>query len=418
MSLQGPIIIVSETGAADVHAALSANNAFPLIDATWADAATAFVSIKPSAVVIADPGPPRSEASARMLCLQVATSAGALVPVIARTIEGHDAAVPIALPASDALPAAHLLARLQSALRVRALHATVLRRIESYGSQHGKLPALPVGDALEDATVMIVGRGGFYPALSEAMGRRLSVIGALTAETATKHLASRDIDGIVIGEGFNPRAVEGFLAQLAQEDRFRAMPVAVTGNVSPGLAAMLPNIDVVPADAGRIMARMIAPVRQHAFARRLKRMLHTLDSDGIFDAQTGLLTPQHFWHELKKLIDDAGRSSEALSLGRFSFEGSVVSRTADDAARMLTRLTRESDFACRDDDGSILVAFAQTDLRDAHLIARRTAAVLRQNMTGPDRSVAANVTLAALKPNDTLDSLMMRVHGGAVVAAE
>jgi hypothetical protein len=32
--------------------------------------------------------------------------------------------------------------------------------------------------------------------------------------------------------------------------------------------------------------------------------------------------------------------------------------------------------------------------------------------------VTANVTLATLKTNDTLDSLMLRVNGGEVVAAE
>ena len=44
----------------------------------------------------------------------------------------------------------HLLARLQSAMRVRALHDTVLRRIELFASHDGKLPMVPVGDALDD----------------------------------------------------------------------------------------------------------------------------------------------------------------------------------------------------------------------------------------------------------------------------
>ena len=62
-------------------------------------------------------------AAARMLCLQVATLNGPIVPVIARVRGDEDAAVPIALPADAALPVERLLARLQSAMRVRALHA-------------------------------------------------------------------------------------------------------------------------------------------------------------------------------------------------------------------------------------------------------------------------------------------------------
>jgi hypothetical protein len=93
-------------------------------------------------------------------------------------------------------------------------------------------------------------------------------------------------------------------------------------------------------------------------------------------------------------------------------------RAVNDAARLVTRLTRESDFASRDDDGAILIGFGNTDLRDAHPIARRIASVLKNSMRATDGVVDANVTLATLKPDDTLDSLLTRVYGGGVVAAE
>ena len=94
MSLQGPIIVVAEEPASDLTAALSAAGAFPIIEANWTDAPTAFVSVKPNAVVIAEPGPPPSEASARMLALQIATGTGPTVPVIGRTKPDGDAAIP------------------------------------------------------------------------------------------------------------------------------------------------------------------------------------------------------------------------------------------------------------------------------------------------------------------------------------
>jgi hypothetical protein len=116
-------------------------------------------------------------------------------------------------------------------------------------------------------------------------------------------------------------------------------------------------------------------------------------------------------------MDEAFHQSHALSLGRFAFIGNLPERARHDAARLVTRLTRESDFACADDDGGILIAFGQTDLHAAHVIARRTAAALRNSLLGHG-PVTANVTLATLKANDTLDSLMLRVNGGEVVAAE
>jgi hypothetical protein len=423
MSLQGPIIVVADTPSEELVAALGAAGAFPIIEASWTDAPTAFVSVKPCAVVIAEPGPPPSDASARMLCLQIATASGPTVPVIARTIGDEALPVPIALATDMNLPAERLITRLRSALRVRALHSTVLRRIESYGAEHGKLPALPVGDPLEDATVMIVGRGPLYPALSVAIGERVGLLGALSVETAARHLNSRDIDGIVIGDGLNQRMVEAFLTVLTQDDRFRNIPVSVIGDIPADLAERLPHVDRFTGSATNVIARMIPLVRLHAFEARLKRMLTALESKGIIDPQSGLLTPEAFWQELNKAVKDSGQQGHALTIGRFSFDGDLPDRTRKDAARLTTRLIRDSDFGCCEDDGGILIAFGQTDLRSAHLIARRIAAVLRNTMLTPVGAtkfgpIAANVTLATLKGTDTLDSLMLRVNGGEVVAAE
>src|SRR5690348_6900943 len=116
MSLQGPIIVVATHPCGDLVQALGAAGAFPIIEATWTDAPTAFVSVKPCAVVIADAGPAPSEASARMLCLQIATAAGPMVPVLAHVGEDGDLPVPIALGASAP---DILIARLRTALRVR-----------------------------------------------------------------------------------------------------------------------------------------------------------------------------------------------------------------------------------------------------------------------------------------------------------
>jgi len=421
MSLQGPIIVVAEDPATELVEALSAAGAFPIVEAKWADAPTAFVAVKPAAVVVAEPGRPPSESSARMLCLQIATVNGPFVPSIAYVQGEQEAAIPAALPADIALPVERLIARLRSALRVRALHETVLRRIEMFAARGGTLPSLPVNDALEDATVLIVGRGPLYPALSVAIGERVNMVGALGVETAARHLNARDIDGIVVGDGFSPRMVEAFLTVLAQETRFRDIPVAVIGEAPADFADSLPNIDHVDGDPVRIVPRMLPLVRMHAFETRLKRMLKSLDAEGIFDPDTGLLTRDAFWRDLGRAMAQAGERSQALSIARFSFDGPADARASLDGARLLTRLIRDIDFATREDDGNILIAFTQTDLRHAHVVVRRIAGALRNAMFAgqrPQEQVAANVTLATVKSGDTLDSLMLRVMGSRVVAAE
>ena len=420
MSLQGPLIVVAEQPAAELAQALSAAGAFPIVESKWADAPAAFVTVKPAAIVIAEPGAPANIASARMLCLQVATVNGPIVPVVARVCGVEDVAVPIALPADATLPVDRLLARLQLAMRVRALHATVLRRIELFTSHDGKLPALPVGDALVDATVLIAGRGPLYPTLSVAMGERVKVAGALSVEAAARHLNARDVDGIVVGDGFSPRMVEAFLTVLAQEPRFRDIPVAVIGDTPPEFADALPNIEHVAADPARLVARIIPLVRLRAFEARLKRMLKSLDTDGVFDPQSGLLTRDSFWHDLKMAISEAADRSMPLSVARFSFGKKLDEPASIDATRLMSRLIRNIDFATRDEEGAILVAFTQTDLRNTHVTVRRIATSLKRMILAPqgEEPPATNVTLATLKAGDTLDTLMMRVVGSRMVAAE
>jgi hypothetical protein len=421
MSLQGPMIVVAEKPATTLVEALAAAGAFPIVEAKWADAPTAFVSVKPSAVVIAEPGPPASESSSRMLCLQIATVNGPIVPTIALAAGDHDAAIPLALTADASLPLERLIGRLTSAMRVRALHATVLRRIELFASHGGRLPQMPVGDALEDATVLIAGRGPLYPALSVAIGEQAKMIGAFSVEAAAKQLNERDIDGIMIGDGFSPRMVEAFLTVLAQDSRYHEIPIAVIGDAPPDFAESLPNIDHVAGDPARLVSRTVPLVRMRAFESRLKRMLKTLDTEGMFDPETGLLTRDSFWRDLTKSVAEAADRSQALSIARYCFDGAIDARTRLDGARLVTRLIRNIDFACRDDDGAILIAFTQTDLRSAHVVARRIAGTLKNSMTAPHRGhdpVTANVTLASLKNGDTLDSLMQRVMGSRMVAAE
>jgi len=141
----------------------------------------------------------------------------------------------------------------------------------------------------------------------------------------------------------------------------------------------------------------------------------------VIDPDTGLLGAAAFWRDLDRAVKDAEVSGGSLSVARFSFEETNDGRAHLDAARLFSRLVRNIDFACRDQDGSILAAFTETDLRSAHVVARRIASVLRQTMLTPDRDrrmIKPTITLATLKPNDNLSTLVARVGSYPKVATE
>ena len=88
-----------------------------------------------------------------------------------------------------------------------------------------------------------------------------------------------------------------------------------------------------------------------------------------------------------------------------------MQRTRRDAARILGRLMRAADFAALRDDQSIVTAFAETDLREAHVIVRRLASVLRHTALGPGgkSKIDPSVTLATVKPTDTAETVLKRL---------
>jgi GGDEF domain-containing protein len=423
MSLQGPIVVVADQKDEELISTLAAGGAFPVVGATWRDAADAITRIAPAAIVAA--GSATSPEDAAALQAAIDATAAPYMPVIVRTADAAVPAIADALPIGANAPADRIAIRLASALRVRTLHATALRRADALTGQCDDLPALPEADPIEDATVIVTGRGRGYPALSIAVGERVGLIGALSVETAAKYLTARDVDGIVIGEGFNPRTVEAFLTVLAEDTRFRDLPIALLPDLPASIDTdRLPNLEPVAGEPAQIIERMLPLVRQHAFEARLQRQLDALEAKGLLDPQTGLFTTTAFLRELNRAVDDARVRGNAMTLARFTFPGTVDRRASMDAARLVSRLVRSADFACRANDGSILLAFSETALRSAHVVARRIANVLRHTMLsaegddGRPMRVDPTITLAALKSNDTVETLLARVSEPVAVAAQ
>lgn len=233
MSLQGPILIVGGRSGDGLVQAFAGQGAFPVIEASWAEARRAVDEIKPSAIVASDPADADSK-PALALSRRIA-GVVPFIPLIVRLRADEPLALPDALPIAADAPVERLVARVSSALRVRALHAAVLGRAHTLKAERNIIAELPAGDPLDEATVLVVGRGRNHPTLSVAVGERMAVMGALSIESAASCLKAREIDGIVIGDGLPSVSVDAFLSVLAEDARFRELPVGAL-RVCDGIA--------------------------------------------------------------------------------------------------------------------------------------------------------------------------------------
>jgi GGDEF domain-containing protein len=421
MSLQGPIVVIAGEVDAVLLRALESAGASPVVGAVWDKAAKVVARLAPSAIVVTQAARPDD----RRMFEKVAQAIAGFplyTPVLACTESGTLDAIPGALPMAADATYERIVARLGSALRVRTLHATVMRRASLLAGNDTASLDWPAGDPLDDATVLVTGRGRSYPGLTTAVGERVGLIGALSVETAARYLNARDLDGIVIGEGFGPPTLAAFLTALSEDARFRDMPVALVPELPQAIdPAALPNLERLAGEPAEIVTNFLPLVRMHALEARLRRELASLDAQGLIDARTGLFTIAAFLKDFARAMEEAQARNTGLSLARFSFPPGLDQRASLDAARLVSRLVRNVDFGCRASDGSILVAFSTSGLRHAHVIARRIASVLRHTMLAPADDPAgrvdASVTLATLKPTDTVESLLARVSEPQPVAA-
>lgn len=418
MALSGPILVVADADSA-VREALSAGGNLPSRHTDGPRAAAAVADAKPCAVVLAAATPDPQHQIAQEIADAVDGCAGAIIPMLAIAHENVPV-YPLALPVAADDLATRLVPRLRSALRVRALHQTVLRRIETLADA-ADVPDTVDYDPIEDATVLVVGRGRNYPALTVAVGERMGLIGALAIETARSYLNAREVDGVVVGDGFNRATVEDFVNELGADPRWRDLPVIVPHGGAPVDAERMPNADPFSGAPEAVAGHILPFARMHAFAARLKRVAASLDQKGTLAPETGLMTHAAFMAELHRVAATAEARGAGLSLARLSFDTLLNRRAGLDAARITGRLLRASDIACRDEDGSILIAFTETDLVTAHVVARRIASVLKHTTLslGAERTrLGPTVALAAFRPRDTVETLVARTVDHRLVAAE
>ena len=423
MSLPGPILIVSEQPDRRLASTLAGAGASAVLESTLSAAAANIIEHGPAAVIFADSERVPEGEMLDKLIAAIDAAPAPFLPIVAR-VKGCGATALDVLPVDAAASPEQIIARLSSAFKVRTLHATVLRRIDTLRGNGAEVPQLLDRDPLEEATVLVVGRGRSYPALAAAVGARVGSIGALCVEHAARHLNTQDIDGLILGEGFGPSTIEAFLTALAADSRFRELPIGVVPDLPRTFERnRLYGLEAVGGEPGAIIDHMLPLVRVHSFGARLRRHIAALDSRGTIDAQTSLWTVPAFARELARAIIVAKTDRVPLSIARFAFPAGEGWRFRIEAARLTGRLLRPNDFACQIEDGSIVVVLAAPP-RTAHVMARKIASAMRLTMldwqTGgrSDGPIDPVVTLAFLKGSDTPESLLARVSDAVAVAAE
>src|SRR5215470_6221660 len=316
MSLAGPILIIADRPDRKLAAALAGAGASPVVESALTEAAAALSRIRPVAAVFAEPDPAPAALLADELMAAIDALPAPFMPVVARVSDCGATGID-ALPIDANSPDQQIIARLAAALRVRELHATVLRRIDSLRHSGADVPLLPDTDPLEEATVLVTGRGRHYPALAAAVGERVGCIGALSVETAARYLNTRDVDGIIIGEGFGPSTVEAFLTALGEDSRFRDLPVGVVPELPASIdRSSLAGLEPLSGAPNEMAAHMMPLVRVHAFGARLRRHVTSLDAGGTVDPQTGLLTIAAFERDLPRAIAQSRERDIPMSIAR------------------------------------------------------------------------------------------------------
>ncbi len=167
--------------------------------------------------------------------------------------------------------------------------------------------------SLDSATVLCVGRGRFYPALAVAVGERVGLIGAMSVETAARFLNSRDIEGIVIGDGFGPAGVvEALLTVLAEDVRFLATFRSGCWVARTCAMTGCSNLIQVERDPDCLVGAPAAVLRG---CRRSKATssacLNRSRPTVRLDPATGLFAHAAFWNDLERAGKEVPRAPAA-----------------------------------------------------------------------------------------------------------
>src|SRR5260370_34646224 len=119
-----------------------------------AEGAAGMGETKTGALAIADPQVPPSPRHVSAAIESIEMRGGPVTPVISVVDATSTPAIPRALPIAMDESSDRLIARLRWALRIRTLHATVLRRLRASAAK--KIPTIIPPNLLDDTAVLSV----------------------------------------------------------------------------------------------------------------------------------------------------------------------------------------------------------------------------------------------------------------------
>ena len=172
--------------------------------------------------------------------------------------------------------------------------------------------------------VLLIGRGRSLPELSVALGERIGVIVALSAERA----AARSTPVTSTASSSATVSIRGswklLLTVLADDVRFRDLPVAVLGgqlgnnaNIVEPYCLDLPNLERINDGVARLALNVSCRscVCTHSLVLTAPpRMLASLDAKGMIDPDTEALGARKLsWRDLEPRCRRSGKSGVGLS---------------------------------------------------------------------------------------------------------
>ena len=238
MPVQGPLVVVAENVPPGLVETLGADGAFPIVESTPHEASGAITAAKPGAILLADAPASRDEKLAAWLAQEV-TALAPIVPVVACASEAEDVAYREALPVGPDATPQFVAARLSAALRARSLHGSVLRRAATAQADGQPLPDVPRNDPLDDATVIVAGRGRSYPALVSRDRRSVRARSARSASKRPPAISSRATPTDSCSATDSARA----MSRLSSSPSARTTVTAICRSASWETMSTLPDVE-------------------------------------------------------------------------------------------------------------------------------------------------------------------------------
>ena len=219
------------------------------------------------------------------------------------------------IPWHDVIPgepsAVFLANRIQAAMRLRAMHSELDRRIATC-ARYGVDAPSPVGRPaeLDEASILVLGPGAEFGAIDDALSPSASIVGAFSPAMTIDYLGVKRFDLIIADMGAGFETVCDLARDLRHDARFYAVPLLLIGTpaengwIEAALSAGITEVLPAPVTARSLRSRALSLAREHRFAASLKAVYDDARHQLSGDALTGLYTRGFLMAHLASLLNE------------------------------------------------------------------------------------------------------------------